>query len=390
MKGDAMSAWKKQLKKQVEKLGENKASWYVEWNEPDGTRRIKSCGPGTKGKKAADRLCERIKAELLTGTYDVTRRRRKPWDEFVDEYLEHMRSDRKPKTVIEARNSLNHFARILKLKGKSFSGLTTKNVDTFRTVRRRDPGKKPRSTASPSSINKDLRMVKAALRNAYKWGYLKAVPEFEFERESKKLPQYVTPDHFAAMYASCDVATMPGEGHYQPAEWWRGLLVMAQLTGWRIGEILSLEWPDVDLAAGTAITRADDNKGSRDEVVALHPVVVSHLEPLQTFHPLVFPWENHRRTLDVEYARIQDAAEIHLPCNIDRPHDCTPACHRYGFHDERRAFATMNAPNMTREALQALMRHQSPITTARYINIAQQLNPAVANLHVPEFLKVGG
>ena len=42
---------------------------------------------------------------------------------------------------------------------------------------------------------------------------------------------------------------------------------------------------------------------------------------------------------------------------------------------------------MTRETLQALMRHQSPLTTARYINMANQLNPAVAGLHVPEVLK---
>jgi integrase len=67
--------------------------------------------------------------------------------------------------------------------------------------------------------------------------------------------------------------------------------------------------------------------------------------------------------------------------------DCTPACHRYSFHDERRAFATMNAPNMTREALQALMRHQSADTTDRYINMAMQLNPAVVSLHVPAFLR---
>lgn len=47
----------------------------------------------------------------------------------------------------------------------------------------------------------------------------------------------------------------------------------------------------------------------------------------------------------------------------------------------------MNAENMTREALQALMRHASPLTTAKYIDIARQLNPAVAALHVPEVLK---
>ena len=124
-----------------------------------------------------------------------------------------------------------------------------------------------------------------------------------------------------------------------------------------------------------------------DELIALHPVVVDHLNPLQTFHTHVFPWEHNQKKLYDEFAKIQNAAGIKLPCHIDRPHDCTPACHRYGFHDERRAFATNNATNMTLEALQALMRHKSPLTTQRYLNMARQLNPAVANLHVPEILK---
>jgi hypothetical protein len=47
----------------------------------------------------------------------------------------------------------------------------------------------------------------------------------------------------------------------------------------------------------------------------------------------------------------------------------------------------MNAPNMTREALQALMWHQSADTTDRYINMAMQLNPAIESLHVPAFLQ---
>jgi hypothetical protein len=32
------------------------------------------------------------------------------------------------------------------------------------------------------------------------------------------------------------------------------------------------------------------------------------------------------------------------------------------------------------------MRHKSPETTARYINMAKQLNPAVQALHVPAVL----
>jgi integrase len=58
-----------------------------------------------------------------------------------------------------------------------------------------------------------------------------------------------------------------------------------------------------------------------------------------------------------------------------------------GFHDLRRAFATMNAPALSADALQKLMRHKSYTTTQRYINLAGQLQTAVGALHVPAVLK---
>jgi hypothetical protein len=44
-------------------------------------------------------------------------------------------------------------------------------------------------------------------------------------------------------------------------------------------------------------------------------------------------------------------------------------------------------PRLTADALQKLMRHKSYQTTQRYINMASQLDEAVAQLHVPEVLK---
>jgi integrase len=68
-------------------------------------------------------------------------------------------------------------------------------------------------------------------------------------------------------------------------------------------------------------------------------------------------------------------------------HEHTRFCHVYGFHDFRRAFATMNADRLTPDALQQLMRHKSYSTTQGYINTARQLNGAVGALHVPEILR---
>jgi len=130
----------------------------------------------------------------------------------------------------------------------------------------------------------------------------------------------------------------------------------------------------------------------------LHPVVVEHLRPLVTpppvkpgekrqapTHPFVFRWAHDERTLWAEFGRIQGEAGIHLEC-IDR-HRHTPACHVYGFHDLRRAFATVNAPRMKPEALQRLMRHKSYLTTLRYVNMVDQVKEAVETMPVPEALR---
>jgi integrase len=200
-------------------------------------------------------------------------------------------------------------------------------------------------------------------------------------RVPKKLVRYVTPEHFALVYNACDAATMPRGLPYPAADWWRAILVFAYMTGWRIGDMLALRRDDLDLEQGYAITRAEDNKGDRDDRVKLHPLALEHLKGLASFEPVVFPWPHDRRTLDVQLDRIQAAAGIQLPCR--ERHEHTPSCHLYSWHDFRRAFATANAARLTPDALQALMRHKSYLTTQVYINMARQIDDAINVLHVP-------
>jgi len=75
-----------------------------------------------------------------------------------------------------------------------------------------------------------------------------------------------------------------------------------------------------------------------------------------------------------------------LPCS--EKHEHTARCHVYGFHDLRRAFATLNAEKLSADALQMLMRHKSYATTKRYINMSRQINQSVAALYVPDVLQV--
>jgi integrase len=275
-----------------------------------------------------------------------------------------------PRTRQEALAALDSFKRIVR--PIRVFAIITAHVDNFVAERRKDEGPRKGQPVAPATVNKELRHLKAALRVAHEWGYLASLPRFRMEKEPGRLPTYVPPEDFAKIYAACDQARLPDDQAYAAADWWRGLLVTGYMTGWRIGQMLALARADVDLDLGTALSRAKDNKGKRDQAIVLHPLVVEHLKKLPGFGPLVFPWNRVGAILYRQFAAIQEAAKV-KPLGKAR----------YGFHDLRRAFATMNADKLTADALQVLMQHRDYQTTQRYINMARQLRPAAQALYVP-------
>lgn len=371
-----MNAWLFQDHRQRQKLGE-KAPWSVGWIDPDGKRRSKTIG----SHSAAEKFQRKVEGQLAAGTYQSAPP--KQWLQFRKEYEQKIADGMKLQTRECTLQAIDHFQRIIK--PAKVQAIRTATVDEFIRKRRTERGRKKDSTVSPATINKELRHIKSVLRVAHDWGYLPVVPKFRMVKEPVKLIRYVTPEHFAAIYKACNVAVRPEGLPYSTETWWQALLVFNYMTGWRISEPLALRREDLDLESGTAITRHADNKGGRDELVPLHPVVIDHLKLVQGFEPVVFPWHHDRSLLWTEFGRIQDAAGIHLECREEHEH--TDACHRYGFHDLRRAFATANAETLTASALQSLMRHKSFTTTQKYVNMAKQLNRSVEKLAVPDILK---
>jgi len=359
--------------------------FVVEWVEPNGKRRREKIkGAGRTAKRLADERCQQINSLLTLGQYDD--KTRHPWTEFRERYEQKVlrRMDKGSRRC--TNDALNHFQRIIN--PKQMSAIDSEIIDEYIAKRRLERGKKRGSTVSNATINKELRHLRAVFNVACRWRFLPAAPEFAFLRELEKPVRYVTPEHFAQIYAACDVATLPDSQVYTPAEWWRALIVFNYMTGWRIGEPLSLSREQLNLDGGEAVLKAEDAKGRRGETVPLHELVVQHLRQITSFEPKVFAWPHAETTLYTQFRRIQEAAGIHLPCSENHEH--TDACHTYGFHDLRRAFATMNADRLTSDALQALMRHKSYQTTQRYINIARQLNKSVESLHVPDLPKATG
>ena len=185
---------------------------------------------------------------------------------------------------------------------------------------------------------------------AHDWGYLPIVPKFRKVKLPEAMPRPMVPEHFEAIYRACEVATMPKDLPFEPSEWRRAVLVFAITTGWRKEEILEFRREDLDLERGAVLTRAADNEGGRDDM---------------DFLP---------------------AAGIHLPCIIQRPHECTDTCFLYGMHDLRRAYATENCDRLPVPVLQKKMRHKDIQTTMRYVETARKMKKAAEKVYVPDFL----
>lgn len=364
--------WVFQEPKTLEKLGADACPWSVGWYDPAGKRKQKKLG----SRSMAEKHARKVEGQLAAGVYSGDSR--KQWKDFRAEYEEKILPRLATGSARAYAASLDHFQKLIC--PSRLDTIKTQTIDDFITRRKALRGKAVDSkTTSPATINKDLRNIKAALRVAHDWGYLPTVPKFRMVREPEKLPRYVLPDHFAAIYKACDTAELPASKSYTAADWWKALLCFAYMTGWRIGQILALKRADVDLDKATAITRAESNKGKRDAMIPLAPVVVDHLKKIPAFGPLMFAWPECERKLWATFHAIEAAATIDgKPLGLERP---------YGFHDIRRAFATMNADRMSETALQALMQHKSFLTTKKYINMARQLNPAVEALHVPDVLR---
>jgi hypothetical protein len=116
-------------------------------------------------------------------------------------------NDLRPLIRLAVADAIEHFERIIK--PGQVQKIRAQTIDEYVSKRRLEKGKKAESRVSPATVNKELRHLRAALRIAHEWGYLPKMPRIRMVKEPEKLVRYVTPEHFAAIYAACDAAERP-------------------------------------------------------------------------------------------------------------------------------------------------------------------------------------
>lgn len=350
---------------------EKNGRWYACWVDPSGKQKSKACGFGAAGKKVARIIIAEVEAKLRLGTYNDKKDR--SWKELIDEYKEKKLSNNRQSSQELAVTALEHFERIAN--PRQAIQVNESMVDNYILTRRQERGKQPGSKVSPATINRELRTLRAVLRVAKRWKYIVDVPEIEFLKEELFEPEFITPDQFVLLYQQCHLATLPCDlaNGVTPEQFWKGLLMLLYMTGWRIEQTMQLKWENLDLETGMVFSPASMNKGRRDISCQLHPVVLDALQPIKnTFHDDVFPWSKSRGSLYLQFKLMQSATGV-KPARKEW----------FGFHDLRRGFATANAANLDLFELQRLMQHKSLETTKRYVAMAHR-SDTVLKLNVPD------
>jgi len=145
------------------------------------------------------------------------------------------------------------------------------------------------------------------------------------------------------------------------------IMLTALYTGMRKGEILRLEWNDIDFEHGFVHIRGP--KGGQDQKIPLNDAAKAVFEKLPRTHDLVFPGQHGQRT-----GLYHAIGEIKKKAGL--PKDFRP------LHGLRHHYASMLASSgkVDMYVLQKLLTHKTPAMTQRYAHLRDESLKRASNL----------
>lgn len=211
--------------------------------------------------------------------------------------------------------------------------------------------KKKLSIASASKLRENMVTI---WKYAKKKGLIKTDPEIPHIREPRRVPRAWTRDELSILWNY--LSRLPGViGHVPENLWYQSLVAVLWDTGERIGAVWQVEWPQVDLAGGWMVVRAEQRKGrASDRLYKLHPQTVAILASVRSNHGKVWPWPYCETYLWQKWKQLLRRAGL-------------PDGREFGFHCFRKSVGSHIAA-AGGNATAALGHGSQEITTRSYID----------------------
>lgn len=212
--------------------------WWMSFTY-DGRRVRRSTD--TSDKRLAESILAKVRVQIVEGKFfENARLEEHTFEEMMRRYRRERSVAKSPKSATRDRGSLSHLLPVFG--DMMLTEITPKLLAGYKTQRRLQQ-------AAPATINKELQLVRHAFNLAVReWEWCRENPMHRVSMEPvrNEVDRWLTSGEEERLMA----ASSP---------WLREVIVFALNTGMRQGEILNLQWQDVDFTRGTLVVMKSKN-----------------------------------------------------------------------------------------------------------------------------------
>lgn len=237
------------------------------------------------------------------------------------------------------------------LKNVAVKELTSRQVDQLHAAI---------SAGKPTRANRVLEVLRKALNLAIRWEWIERNPADGFRRNAEHpRERYLTAEEYERVLGALDRMPNPRAAN---------AIRLLILTGARRGEVLGLEWQDLDLDKGVWNRPPSKSKDRKRKRIALSNAAVVLLQAMSAGAPagLLFPTRNGTPMPDINKPWAWLKKETGLP--------------DLRVHDLRHSFASvLISSGETLETIGKLLGHSQHQTTMRYAHLMDDPQRRAAN-----------
>lgn len=195
---------------------------------------------GSDKETLAKNLLKQREGDIAKGVAITPQTNRCMIDELFDDVLNDYRINQR-RTIKDAERRLG--ALKLTFSGRKAAAISTADVRDY-VAKRLDKG------LSHASVNHEIKLLSKAFRMGLEAGKVTVRPKVAKLKESNVRKGFFEREQFETLRAKIP-------------EVYRSVLIVLYVTGWRVSEVLSLQWRQVDFEAGTL--RLDPGTTKNDE-----------------------------------------------------------------------------------------------------------------------------
>jgi len=246
---------------------ESSGIWYVDVRSPSGQRFRHSAR--TTSRKAAQEYHDHLKMQLWRSA-QLGETQQYTFEQAAVRFLREYEGDGMYEPHLR---NITYWRKYLT--GRVISSLTTNDIKGHLPTHTAREYHAPRAV-TPATRNRYLSTIRRMLNLCREWGWVASVPILRPEKEPKVRVRWITRSEAQRLLAA--MTGMPNDCLYD-------MTAFALATGMRAGEILRLQWSDVDLARSMAWVTADKAKSGKARGVPLNPDAVEVIRGRMGSHP---------------------------------------------------------------------------------------------------------